>query len=308
VTAARFLALECMDWCAQMQNLLKADHPGCARFRMAHFVNEGKGGGSNVQYVAILAEYIDGGDLYDFLTKRLEAKRPLSETERKMYFKQLVVTVAALHERRIVHRDLKLDNILVTSQADPAHGCHLMKICDFGMSKGEGDSMCRSYVGTYSYRPPEIFAGRGTGEYSGEKADVWSLGVVLYLMRYYRWPFGGADPQTLKRIIHRQFESETPADDGGCGSLLLMMLSKNPGERPTCQEVLSHPWLQGVKAPFEVEDKIESVSVQTEDELNEFSKRICALAESIEKQQDSVDLPSFEGNIETGMDDMDYEN
>ena len=223
--------------------------------------------------------------MYDFLTKRLEAKRPLSEDERKMYFKQLVVTVAALHERRIVHRDLKLDNILVTSKVDPEHNCHLMKICDFGMSKGEGDSMCKSYVGTYSYRPPEIFAGRGFGQYSGKKADVWSLGVVLYLMKYYRWPFGGADAHTLKRILNRQFESQTPVDDGGCGSLLLMMLSKNPEERPTCEDILRHPWLEGVKVPFEVEDKSENLSVQTEEELVEFSKRIHDQAESIERQE-----------------------
>nr|AFK35954.1 unknown [Medicago truncatula] len=114
--------------------------------------------------------------------------------EARYFFQQIVSGVSHCHEMDICHRDLKLENTLLD-------GNHV-KICDFGYSKSHVlHSMPKSMIGTPSYIAPEIFARK---EYDGKLADVWSCGVILYIMLVGEFPFGDQkDLQNLKKIMNK---------------------------------------------------------------------------------------------------------
>lgn len=114
-------------------------------------------------------EYIDGGDLFSYITKRGK----LDEAEAFHFFHQIVLGVAYCHNLLICHRDLKPENLLVTQ-----HG-HI-KIADFGLANLlSSDSLLSTKCGSPHYVGPEILTSK---TYNGAKADLWSCGVILYAM------------------------------------------------------------------------------------------------------------------------------
>lgn len=141
-------------------------------------------------HIAIVMEYASSGDLFDYVC----SKGKLNEDEARYFFQQIVSGVSHCHEMDICHRDLKLENTLLD-------GNHV-KICDFGYSKSYVlHSMPKSMIGTPSYIAPEIFARK---EYDGKLADVWSCGVILYIMLVGEFPFGDQkDLQNLKKIMNK---------------------------------------------------------------------------------------------------------
>jgi NUAK family SNF1-like kinase len=125
-----------------------------------------------------------GGDLLNYVRKR----RRLKESVAKFIFKQIIEGIAHIHSKNILHRDIKLDNILIDGKGN-------VKIGDFGVSKtvNPGDVL-KEQCGTPAYIAPEILEDRG---YKGSTVDMWSVGVVLFAMLYGSVPFKANNMEEL---------------------------------------------------------------------------------------------------------------
>ena len=183
-------------------------------------------------HILIIMEYICG-DLLTFMRKRAK----ISESTAKIIFKQIIKGLQYLHKKNIVHRDIKLDNILMDLS-------NTVKICDFGVSRilSPGDTMYE-HCGTPAYIAPEIFRNEG---YEGFSCDVWSSGVTLYYMLAGKQPFKGGKLEELKEIILKGQYEEIKDISKEANDLINKMLRLNPKERITIEGILKHPWLKNV--------------------------------------------------------------
>ena len=135
------------------------------------------------QRLYFVMPFIKGGELY----KVFKAQKRLSEEVVKFYAAQICMAVGYLHSKGIMHRDLKLENILVKDGSTKR-----IKVADFGMARDcNPNSMCLTKgMGTVSYMAPEVAAPDALAPYDGAAADVWSIGVMLYVMLVCNYPFG----------------------------------------------------------------------------------------------------------------------
>ena len=150
-------------------------------------------------------------------------------------FTQLVGAVAYVHNLSCVHRDLKLENILLDKHEN-------VKLCDFGFTREyEGKaSHLQTFCGTVCYSAPEMLKGE---KYAGEKVDVWSLGVILYALLCGELPFD-EDDDNLTRTKILSTEPKWPEHlTPDARSLLSVLLSKRPLLRPCLSDILCHPFL-----------------------------------------------------------------
>ncbi|KAJ5834338.1 hypothetical protein N7447_000364 [Penicillium robsamsonii] len=181
--------------------------------------------------VWLVLEYCPGDELYNYLLRH----GPLPVEKVKRIFTQLVGAVAYVHSRSCVHRDLKLENILLDKQEN-------VKLCDFGFTREyEGKaSYLQTFCGTICYSAPEMLKGE---KYAGEKVDVWSLGIILYALLAGELPYDDDDDQiTKKRILSDEPTfNEKFTDDAK--ALINLLLSKRPLIRPSLDEILAHPFL-----------------------------------------------------------------
>ena len=184
------------------------------------------------EYIFIFMEYICG-DLLSFIRKRSK----LSEKICQMLFKEIIIGLQYIHKKNIVHRDIKLDNILIDLN-------NTIKICDFGVSrKVTKGVLMYERCGTPAYIAPEIFIKDG---YEGFECDIWSAGVTLYYMLSGTQPFKGRNIQELeKNILAGEFEKIEDVSDEA-NDLILGMLQVDPIKRLNCEEILKHPWLKNV--------------------------------------------------------------
>lgn len=135
----------------------------------------------------LVMEYAGGGDLFQLVKK----SGCLTEDESKYIFKKLVHGVAHCHCRSVLHRDIKLDNILLDGEGG-------VKICDFGVSRLIGrNEVIQEQCGTPAYLPPEMSINK---EYKGFSVDVWSLGVLLYAMLQGTVPFKAKSLEGLFQV------------------------------------------------------------------------------------------------------------
>eukprot|EP01046_Picozoa_sp_COSAG06_P010796 COSAG06_NODE_597_length_13926_cov_11.086497_12_plen_369_part_01 len=139
------------------------------------------------EVVLMVSELVDGGPLYDRV-----AAGPIPEEEARYYFQQMCAGVEYCHGQSVIHRDLKLENVLVSRTG-------ALKIADFGVSKDTSvSSMPKTSVGTISYMAPEVTmvskSGSGVIDY-GQQADIWSLAVILYVLTCGQYPFGFDGPK-----------------------------------------------------------------------------------------------------------------
>jgi calcium-dependent protein kinase len=184
----------------------------------------------------IVTELCMGGELFD---KIISVKR-FSEETAANYLYQIMSAVLTCHEKGIVHRDLKPENILFTSETLDSP----LKVIDFGTSrKLEAKSTLSSLTGTAYYIAPEVI--KGNYDF---KCDIWSCGVILFIMLCGYPPFRGNSEEAILSNISRGHFSFSGKEWAGVSQeakgLIMKMLTKNPQRRPTAKEIFNDPWVQ----------------------------------------------------------------
>ncbi|XP_058534974.1 serine/threonine-protein kinase MARK2-like [Ochotona princeps] len=178
----------------------------------------------------LVLEYASRGELRRYVAERGH----LWEEEACFLFCQTLSAVHYCHRHSVVHRDLKLGNLLLDANLH-------IKLADFGLSCRitEGQQL-DTFCGTPQYCAPEMFLHKS---YDGFKADVWSLGVILYTMLMGSLPFHGKNQQELGACVLRGRYLLPGHISSALQELLRKLLSLNPNERPTVQEIRGHWWL-----------------------------------------------------------------
>ena len=184
-------------------------------------------------HILIVMEFICA-DLLDFIRKR----EKLDEKKAKIIFKQIVLGLKYMHKNNIVHRDIKLDNLLIDLT-------NTIKICDFGVSKilYSQNEIMQDHCGTPAYIAPEVFEDLG---YYGYGCDIWSLGVTLYYMLEGEQPFKGHTIEELKKNVFSKNYQKIDFISKEADDLIDKMLTLNPEERITLDEILKHKWIKDV--------------------------------------------------------------
>lgn len=187
------------------------------------------------RYLVLVAEYCTGKELLYSLIDRFR----YSEDDVVGYLVQILQGVEYLHNRRVLHLDLKPDNIMVTT-------LNAIKIVDFGSAQSFNPLTLKqtdSRLGTLEYMAPEMVK----GEVVGPPADVWSIGVVTHIMLSGRLPFEDKDPQQVaSKILIAKFDPTKlyPNVSQSASTFLKKMLSSYPWARPTTRDCFTHAWLQ----------------------------------------------------------------
>ena len=199
------------------------------------------------EYILIAMEYINGGNLFSFVKKR----RKLSEKTAKFLFRQIILGIKHIHSKRIVHRDIKLENILIDLNNN-------IKICDFGIGRilKNEKQLLYDKCGTPMYMAPEILLSSKTKGYEGFPVDIWSSGISLYIMLSGTLPFNLKNNESSDMseesnnnnielqysIINKEPKKIEKISDEA-RDLLKGLLNKNPRKRLTIEQILNHPWL-----------------------------------------------------------------
>ncbi|TSQ92624.1 SNF-related serine/threonine-protein kinase [Bagarius yarrelli] len=185
----------------------------------------------------LILELGDGGDLYDYI---LRHEHGVAERTAKVHFAQIVRAIAYCHRLHVVHRDLKPENVVFFRQQGT------VKLTDFGFSNHfQPGTMLVTSCGSLAYSAPEILLGE---EYDAPAVDIWSLGVILYMLVCGRPPFQEAnDSETLIMIMDCRYTVPDHVS-AECKDLISRMLQRDPSKRAPLLEIESHLWLQGVDA------------------------------------------------------------
>ncbi|KAF3689184.1 SNF-related serine/threonine-protein kinase [Channa argus] len=184
----------------------------------------------------LVMELAEGGDLYDYIVRH---EGGVAEGTAKRHFVQIVRAVAYCHQLHVVHRDLKPENVVFF----PQQGA--VKLTDFGFSNlFQPGTMLATSCGSLAYSAPEILLGE---EYDAPAVDIWSLGVILYMLVCGVPPFQETnDSETLVMILDCRYSiPEHVSDD--CRDLISRMLQKDPSRRASLKEIEAHGWLQGLE-------------------------------------------------------------
>lgn len=183
--------------------------------------------------IFVILEYIKGGNLADYIMKEGVT---LSEDKAKKYFVQLLSAIEHCHNLGIAHRDLKPENILLTEQ-------NILKVSDFGLSSlvtRDQEKLLHTTCGTINYIAPEVLRNMG---YDGHKADIWSLGVILYNMLSKELPFDDESiPKLIDKIVLVQF-AFPKSFSKEVKDFISKILVSNPEKRMTIAEMKTHEWL-----------------------------------------------------------------
>nr|QSH71625.1 CBL-interacting protein kinase [Hedychium coronarium] len=201
--------------------------------------------------IYIILELAAGGELFD----KIVHQRRLSENESRRYFQQLIDAVDYCHSKGVYHRDLKPENLLLDYQGN-------LKVSDFGLSAlpQKGVGLLRTTCGTPNYVAPEVLGQQG---YDGSAADIWSCGVILFVLMAGYLPFNEVDLPTLyKKINAAEFTCPTHISLGA-KSLIHRILDPNPKTRISIEGIRSDAWFQRNYIPIRL-------GVEEEDNLDDI--------------------------------------
>lgn len=177
----------------------------------------------------LITELCSGGELFDYLTE----KGRTSEQETRRIFGQLCLAVNYLHEKGIVHRDLKLENVLLDER------CRI-KLGDFGFTREfDRGTYLETYCGTTGYAAPEMLEGK---KYLGPEVDVWSLGVILYCLLTGGLPFDDDDESVMREMVIKGDFEDPEWLSNDIRDLVHKILQKDPVKRITIPQILAHSW------------------------------------------------------------------
>lgn len=178
----------------------------------------------------LIMEYASGGEVFDYLV----AHGRMKEKEARAKFRQIVSAVQYCHQKCIVHRDLKAENLLLDADMN-------IKIADFGFSNEfTVGSKLDTFCGSPPYAAPELFQGK---KYDGPEVDVWSLGVILYTLVSGSLPFDGQNLKELRERVLRGKYRIPFYMSTDCENLLKKLLVLNPIKRGSLEQIMKDRWM-----------------------------------------------------------------
>ncbi|CAJ1065473.1 serine/threonine-protein kinase SIK2 [Xyrichtys novacula] len=216
----------------------------------------------------LVTEYAKNGEIFDYLAKHGR----LSELEARRKFWQILSAVEYCHNRNIVHRDLKAENLLLDGHMN-------IKIADFGFGNffQPGEPLA-TWCGSPPYAAPEVFEGQ---QYEGPQLDIWSMGVVLYVLVCGALPFDGPTlPVLRQRVLEGRFRIPYFMTED-CEHLIRRMLVLDPSKRLSVAQIKEHKWMAlyvPVQRPVLYQQPL---SAEGEAGVGEYSEQVLRLMHSL---------------------------
>jgi len=199
-------------------------------------------------YIYLVLELVTGGELFDQIVSR----GTYSERDAANVIRQILEAVEYMHDNGIAHRDLKPENLLCGG----SHG-DVIKVTDFGLSKDFGTATLRTSFGTPDYVAPEVLKGQPYDN----SVDVWSIGVITYILLCGFPPFYGSnDQQIFEKILKAEYDFPSPDWDGisqEAKDFIRAILVLDYNQRPTASDCLEAPWITS-SAPANELQRLES--------------------------------------------------
>lgn len=178
----------------------------------------------------MLFEYVNGGQMLDYIISHGRLK----EKQARKFGRQIASALDYCHRNSIVHRDLKIENILISKTGD-------IKIIDFGLSNlFSPRNLLKTFCGSLYFAAPELLQAK---QYTGPEVDVWSFGIVLYVLVCGKVPFDDQSMPQLHAKIKKGHVEYPPWLTPECRNLISRMLNTDPSQRATLAEIMTHPWM-----------------------------------------------------------------
>ncbi|KAF5901981.1 MAP/microtubule affinity-regulating kinase 4 isoform X6, partial [Clarias magur] len=194
----------------------------------------------------LIMEYASGGEVFDYLV----AHGRMKEKEARGKFRQIVSAVHYCHQKKIVHRDLKAENLLLDADSN-------IKIADFGFSNEFTlGSKLDTFCGSPPYAAPELFQGK---KYDGPEVDIWSLGVILFTLVSGSLPFDGQNLKELRERVLRGKYRVPFYMSTDCEGILRKFLVLNPAKRCTLEQIMKDKWMNVGYESDELKPHVEPV-------------------------------------------------
>merc|ERR1739844_320867 len=214
----------------EIKVLRRLDHPKVVKLLEAY---------ESKSYVYLVMELVTGGELFD----RIVEKGSYTEKDAADLIKQVLSAVAYMHSSGVVHRDLKPENLLYHS---PDEDSKIM-ISDFGLSKMEDSGIMATACGTPGYVAPEVLAQKPYGK----EVDVWSIGVISYILLCGYPPFYDEnDANLFAQILKGEFEFDSPYWDDisqEAKEFIRSLMCVDVDKRLSCEDAIAHSWISGAK-------------------------------------------------------------